>query len=141
MNKKNKLIIILFSLFLMTGLYAYFLLSRSSFINMKEVSPVLKISAAEISEHYLEDEKKSDSMYKGKVLEIKGIIKKINFLNNRNTLILQGYNTYSNIICDIQNVNKKEFDKLELGDKINLKGICKGFLKDVIILNCVLVNK
>nr|WP_165605827.1 hypothetical protein [Flavivirga aquatica] len=108
---------------------------------MKEVSPVLKISAAEISEHYLEDEKKSDSMYKGKVLEIKGIIKKINFLNNRNTLILQGYNTYSNIICDIQNVNKKEFDKLELGDKINLKGICKGFLKDVIILNCVLVNK
>ena len=76
------------------------------------------------------------------VVLVEGSIKEINYLNNRKTIILRGEeNRNSSIICDMQEDQAKLLDSLKTGQVISIKGILKGSLKDVILLNCKISNQ
>ena len=87
---------------------------------------------------YSNNEEKSDSLYAGKIIEITGSIKEITFLNDRNTIILNSNSETFGVICDINPNQKEKINQLQKNQKIQIKGICKGFLKDVILLNCTI---
>ncbi|WP_370449472.1 hypothetical protein [Aquimarina sp. BL5] len=53
---------------------------------------------------------------------------------------MYGDNKYSGVLCDMQSDQTVGIRKLKKGQKIMLKGVCKGFLKDAILLNCMLIN-
>ena len=62
-------------------------------------------------------------------------MKEITHLNNRITVILNSKNENFGVICDINTNQNEKIEQLKKHQKIRVKGICKGFLKDVIILN------
>lgn len=73
------------------------------------------------------------------VIQVEGIVKEINYLNDRYTIILKGKDDVNSfVICDMQ--KSKLLKKSELGSEIKIKGILKGALKDIILLNCIIVN-
>ncbi|WP_299113992.1 hypothetical protein [uncultured Winogradskyella sp.] len=73
------------------------------------------------------------------VVLVEGIIQDINSLNNRSTIILKGKKeTDRLVICDMQKNQKLAINSLNLGDEISIKGILKGTLNDVILLNCII---
>ena len=84
----------------------------------------------------IKDEERSDSLYADKIIEVTGHIKEIMFLNNRNTIILNSNTENFGVICDVNPNQKRKIKQLKKHQKIRVKGICKGFLKDVILLNC-----
>lgn len=137
--RKNKAFPLILLIIIFIGGY-YFMHSYFSSSNRsleKEISNI-SLSADKLVEYYLLNEEKSNKLYTGKIITIDGLIKKVSFLNNRNTIILYTKNNDSGIICD---VNPNQIDKmktLKKHQKIRVKGICKGFLKDVILLNCYL---
>lgn len=90
--------------------------------------------------NFLTNEKLADETYTRKVIEITGTVKEVSFLNNRNTLILQGKDKNSGVICDMNANQIDAIHKISIGDKITVKGICKGFLKDVVMLNCIIIT-
>ncbi len=141
MNRKNKIILFLFGLFLVAGLYVYFGLYLHSYIDIEKVSAEVKISSGNLTSSFILNEKSANSIYRGKVIEVEGIVREVTFLNNRNTVLLQGDTKYSSVICDMQSNQIEEIKKLKQGQKIKIKGVCKGFLKDAILLNCMLINK
>lgn len=89
---------------------------------------------------------KSDSTYANaelveKVLEVEGIVKKIAYLNDRYTVILEGQDKFSQVICGMLPSEIEDVIALKEGQEVKIKGICKGYLMDVIMLNCILVTK
>nr|WP_246615870.1 OB-fold putative lipoprotein [Aquimarina litoralis] len=90
---------------------------------------------------YSKDEDKANSHYKNKIIEVTGIVKEISFLNNRNTILLKGNTTKSSVICDMQLNQTAILRKLKKDDVVKIKGVCKGYLKDVILLNCTFINQ
>jgi len=75
------------------------------------------------------------------VVLIEGVIQDINSINNRSTIILKGEkNTDKLVICDMQKNQKLVINSLNLGDEISIKGILKGTLNDVILLNCIILQ-
>lgn len=79
---------------------------------------------------------------KESVVGVEGIIEDINFLNDRKTIILRGKeNTDVLLICDMQENQATLLKSLEIGELIKIKGILKGSLKDIILLNCMINNK
>ena len=73
------------------------------------------------------------------VVLVEGVIQDINSLNNRTTIILKGKkDTDKLVICDMQKNQKIAINNLNLGDEITIKGIFKGTLNDVILLNCII---
>lgn len=75
------------------------------------------------------------------IVEIEGVIKEINHKNNRLTVIL-GANTdeSSVIICDMVESQNSILENYKPTDSIHIKGIYKGFLKDAILLNCIVFH-
>lgn len=78
---------------------------------------------------------------KEKVVEIEGVVEEVNSLNNRSTIILTDKNDASfSAICDMQKIQNAKIEHIKSGDIITIKGMLKGSLKDIILLNCIIVN-
>lgn len=75
-----------------------------------------------------------------KAIEINGEIKEITYQDHKYSLILKGKNENTYIICEMQANQSKQVLDLKVGDIVNLKGILKGFLMDIILLNCIIVD-
>lgn len=109
---------------------------KSSEKNLQNEHAERSVSSKELINAYTINEEKSDRLYAGKIIEVTGFIKEISFLNNRNTIILNSNTETFGVICDVNPNQEEKIKLLKKHQKIRVKGICKGFLKDVILLNC-----
>ena len=137
MKSKNKIFlgtIILLSL--INGYYFIVPYFKSSEKNMENETAELSVSSNKIVNAYTINEEKSNILYAGKIIEVTGFVKEITFLNNRNTIILNSNTQTFGEICDVNPNQKGKIKQLKENQKIRVKGICEGFLKDVILLNC-----
>ena len=137
MKSKNKIFlgtIILLSL--INGYYFIVPYFKSSEKNMENETAELSVSSNKIVNAYTINEEKSNILYAGKIIEVTGFVKEITFLNNRNTIIFNSNTQTFGVICDVNPNQKGKIKQLKENQKIRVKGICEGFLKDVILLNC-----
>ena len=110
---------------------------RSDVVHMASKTPDHKIAAAGVME--LIDLEGELPFAAESIVEIQGVIKEINYQNDRITILLEGNAEKStHVICDIQQNQREAIRNLSPKDTIRLKGVYKGFLKDAIFLNCVL---
>ncbi|MEM8509460.1 MAG: hypothetical protein AAF717_16635 [Bacteroidota bacterium] len=101
----------------------------------------ISISSEDLLASFITDEAAASAAYVEKTIEVEGRVKEISFLNNRYTVILQGKGEFSCLICDMNAEQMEQIRQLKKGDLITLRGICKGFLMDAILLNCILINQ
>ncbi|MBQ4802079.1 hypothetical protein J8L88_04370 [Aquimarina sp. MMG015] len=141
MNRKNKITIFLLSLLLIAGAYFYIEYYNTSHIDINNASTEISTDSQKLTASFINNENDANLIYKNKIVEVVGVVKEVTFLNNRNTIILEGENKNSSVLCDMQSDQLRIVKSLKKGQKIELKGICKGFLKDVILLNCMLINQ
>jgi hypothetical protein len=137
-NKKTILSIIIILLFLISGYYFIVPMFTTSKKNLQNKTAALNVSSKDLIQSYTINEQKSNDLYAGKIIEVTGFIKEISFLNNRNTIILNSNAETFGVICDVNPIEKEKIKLLKKHQKIRVKGICKGFLKDVILLNCTI---
>lgn len=85
------------------------------------------------------DLKKFDAFIE-KPISIIGKINDIKKHNSNYSIILSSENEKLNIICKMQKDQIHRINNLKTGDKITIKGIYKGYLIDMILLNCIIIN-
>lgn len=141
MNKKKNIVFVVFSaICIALFLYINSKFQETSYVDIEHISTELTITSQKLVANFLKNEELADAAYAGKIVEISGRVKEVTFLNNRNTVILYGENTSSGIICDFGTNQSEEIKNLQKNQQILVKGICKGFLKDVVMLNCLLMK-
>jgi hypothetical protein len=139
MKTKNKFfLLIVLILVIINGYYYIPKLFYSSEKNLENEVAELMLDSNDLIKSYALNEEKSNQLYAEKIIEVTGFIKEITFLNERNTVILNSENETFGVICDIHPNQEEKIKQLKEHQKIRLKGICKGFLKDVILLNCTI---
>ena len=137
MKKKNNILYILIVLLLLVNGYYYVVpYFTNSNKNLELVAYEASINSNDLIDSFLLSEAETNELYAGKIIEVSGFVKEVTFLNNRNTVILYSQHKTSGVICDIHPSQIEKVKKLKEHQKIVVKGICKGFLKDVILLNC-----
>lgn len=83
----------------------------------------------------------NDSHLINDVIAVDGFVAEVNYLNDRATVLLRGSAEEKiSVICDMQENQKEQLALLEVGQPITIKGILKGSLNDVILLNCMISN-
>ncbi|MDP5106731.1 MAG: OB-fold putative lipoprotein [Polaribacter sp.] len=137
-NKKNIFLFTITLLVILMVCYFVFSFYKTSEKNLENETASLTINSMDLVNSYRINEEKSDRLYTGKIIEVTGFVKEITFLNNRNTILLNSNSETFGLICDINPNQKNKIEQLKEHQKIKVKGICKGFLKDVILLNCSL---
>lgn len=139
MKSKNKIFLcIVFLLMIIFGVIFIAPIFESSTKNLENKNAALSLKSNDLISNFIKNEEKANKLYTGKIIEVKGTVKEISFLNDRTTIILEHENEAFGIICDINPNQKEKIKMLKPHQKIRVKGICKGFLKDVILLNCTI---
>ena len=130
---------------LLIGLFVFRYLDAVKNEQPNEVSLTTKtdyhVKSEDLLDSFISNEELANKMYVEKTIEVEGIVKEVTFLNNRYTVLLQGNGSYTCIMCDMKEDQVAQVQTLAEGSSVVLKGICKGFLMDAILLNCVLVKK
>lgn len=99
------------------------------------------VSADKIIDDFKKDEKSANKKYLDKIVEVKGVIHKIDITKNQNILTLRAGENMESVICNMEPRENVKISGLEKGQSVQVKGICTGFLLDVVIVRAVLQDE
>lgn len=135
-NWMKKLLFVIFLIFIIVLSVGYYLYNKQS-TGLENVKADVSIDATTLFSAYESDELKSNNKYLGKVIEVKGVIQKINTTEENNkSITLKTNNDMFGVICNLDSLHSKEI-RAKIGEKIKLKGVCTGMLMDVILIKCI----
>lgn len=96
----------------------------------------IQITAAALVKAYQENETNANALYLDKPIEIKGEIAETKTDQAGNTTItLKSEDPFASVFCTL----KKVEPSLKAGQTITVKGICTGFLSDVVLKDAIIV--
>ena len=107
--------------------------------NKKQMEPELSISATELINAYNENEVKADKMYKGKIIEVNGIVDGIDSdMDDKAVVRLSDGDEFSiyTVSCSIDDENQDKACELKKGENVTIIGKADGevigmpFIKD-----------
>ena len=87
---------------------------------------------------YESNEGTANEKYLGKVVEVSGTVAEITNEEGKQKVILGTSNPISNVICELE--DKKAPANLKAGESIKVKGMCSGYLSDVILVQSNIVK-
>lgn len=142
MQIKNFIYGLLSTALLLLCIWSYLVYEERALKNIVTAETTKNLRVEELIKLFQDNEDEANLNYVDKVIEVEGTIKDISTINDRYTILLKSeLFTKHFIMCDMSPSSVKGINKLIIGDTITLKGICKGYLLDVIMLNCIPINE
>lgn len=103
-----------------------------------EATKAISVSSIQLATDYENDELRSNSLYLDKVLDVTGEITEISKNQKGETIIALKGTGMSTVRCTLEGVVPPE---IKSGGSAMLKGICTGYLTDVVLVRCIVYNK
>jgi hypothetical protein len=95
----------------------------------------ITISAGDLFKAYNANEKKGDTLYLNKPLEVTGVVAEVKEnQEHKTTILFQTDDPMSGVFCTMAD----SAVKVEIGKTVCIKGYCSGFISDVKITGCKL---
>lgn len=129
------LILIVVSLFFIINLY------NKPFADTKNSTPKLKVTSQEILNDFEVDERLANEKYVDNLIQIKGEIADLSFDRGIGVITLKDTSGSSSIICQMLPEANLNVLKLKKGNQVFIKGVCAGYLIDIIVVRCILTNE
>jgi len=137
MKKSLKIISAIAVLAIIAGI-AYYTF-RQSPDSVKNVKPDFLVESSVLVDEFFEDENLANQKYLDKIIQLEGVILNIEQnTENKTTIYIEG-NPMGNISCLFDNEELKKA-KIEVGQTKTVKGKCTGFILDVVLTKCALVE-
>jgi hypothetical protein len=107
--------------------------------DLRKAKPDYVITAAGLQNVFEENESDAIVKFTGKILEVSGIIGSVKpGEENTTSVTLRTGSDFSAVICTFPSTT--DVSKLAEGEQITIRGECSGFLLDVLLNNCVLIQ-
>jgi len=108
----------------------------------------IEIKAVKLAETYATDSAAFDKNYKDKVVEVEGVVdspKVQDFTTKKNFVLLKGFQKKGDPIPTLVRCEMtKDLEGLKAGDKVRIKGTCRGYNKTVLfpeVGDCTLLKE
>jgi hypothetical protein len=92
----------------------------------------ITVTASQIIADYEADEKAADGKYLGKVVEVSGKVSTITDEGGKVKVQLETDNPMALVICELE--DGKDAGQIQAGEQAKVKGLCSGYLSDVILV-------
>ena len=96
------------------------------------------LNASDLLLQFEADDAKATVKYSDQVISVQGIIGSVQATDSSGTVFLNDGNSMTSVMCQFDKENLKEMLGLQKGELITIKGICSGYLMDVVMVRCVL---
>ena len=105
-----------------------------------QLNAVFKVAAVDLVSVFEADASRATKEYADKVIEVRGIVSTIQRTDSSGTVFLKGKTSSSSVMCQFDQKAFREITQLRYGQLITIKGICSGYLMDVVIVRCILID-
>jgi hypothetical protein len=109
-------------------------------VNVGETSSDITITAAEILNNFTVDETSANAIYLEKIIEVIGVISDIKVERKKGIITLKTNDDFGNVLGHLSDEATNNISTLKIGQTVTLKGICTGYLMDVILVKCEIIN-
>lgn len=137
MNKKVILSSVIICVFGILGVWYYAFYMPTHFKRDVIDEQGVGISAVDIVKAYQTNEQVANVAYLDKTLEVSGEITEVKKdQTGKTTVELKSNDSFAGVFCTLKTNN----NELKVGQTITIKGICTGFLTDVVLIEAVIVK-
>jgi hypothetical protein len=124
----------------LSGILAALYMYNLKHTDMAKAKPDFVVTASVLQKAFEDDEASASTRYINKIIEVTGIIASVKPAeNNILSISLVTGSAISSVICTFPAID--DHSKFIAGHKITLRGECSGFLMDVLLNNCAVINK
>ena len=138
MNKKR--IILSIIILAIVGTFIAYEMYNKPHINVADTKSDIVLTADKILNDFSSDENAANTKYLEKIIEIKGTISNIKILNDKGIVTLKTSDDFGSVMCHLSETSTKKISSFKEGQKIKIKGICTGYLMDVILVKCEIIT-
>jgi DNA/RNA endonuclease YhcR with UshA esterase domain len=121
------------------GAFIAYKMYNKPHVNVEEASADISITADKILNDFSSDENSANLKYLDKIIEVKGVVSEINI--EKGIITIETNDDFGNVICHLSEEASRKISGLQEGQIIVVKGICTGFLMDVILVKCEFINQ
>ena len=132
----KKILIIVFVLAAIGGFVGYKMYNKPH-IDVAETSAEISIQANELMNQFSLNETTANNTYLEKIIGVSGKIASIKIENEKPIITLKTNNDFGSILCHFEK-NNLNINQLKEGQNVTIKGICTGYLMDVVLVKCAL---
>jgi hypothetical protein len=100
----------------------------------------ITVTTKSLLDDFSNDEIKSNEKYLEKIVKISGVVSEMKVVKDKGIITLANADVFGSVLCHLSEEATKKMTSIEVGQTITLKGICTGYLMDVILVKCELIN-
>jgi hypothetical protein len=123
----------------LVGAYAYKEYNRAP-ETMATAKSDLSVTAAEVYQAFGADEAAANAKYLDKTITMKGKVSSSSTEEGVTSITLFADSETGGVICKLDPLTQHAQTNFAEGEEITLKGICTGYLLDVVVERCVVVK-
>ena len=97
------------------------------------------VTADQILTEHEQDESAANDKYLGKVVAVSGRVSAVTQEEGKAKVQLETSNPIASVICELE--DGKTPGALKAGEEATIKGMCSGYLSDVILVQSTVVNQ
>lgn len=132
MNKKKIIIGIL--VLGIIGAFVGYKMYNKPHVDVAEASADISITANKILEEFSENEATANTKYLEKIIEVNGEVAEIKIEKEKGIIALKTNDDFGSVLCHLSLESTKKMNTIKEGQIITVKGICTGYLMDVILV-------
>lgn len=139
----KKLFFISLIVLLIGALIAFFVYTRvynKPHKDIRSATADYVLTTSELIMEFKTNESEANQKYLDKIIQVSGVIQSIDTANGLSVITLRNGNDLESVICNMDPVENQKVIGLEAGNTLETKGVCTGFLLDVMLVRTVIVN-
>jgi DNA/RNA endonuclease YhcR with UshA esterase domain len=122
------------------GAFVAYKMFNKPHVNVANTKSDIFLSADKILNDFSANEITANSKYLEKIIEVKGVISELNIEKKKGIITLKTTDDFGSVLCHLSEEATKEMNALIEGQTITVKGICTGYLMDVILVKSEIIN-
>lgn len=129
-------------LLLVGGLLAFKFMVPKGPLDIHSAPTELTINASSLYADFETDETTANGTYAGKVMEVSGSLSAITKDDDGQYAIsLSADSPMGQIVCNLSSTEPKPPSETTIGQSITIKGVCTGYLFDVVLDNATIISQ
>ena len=98
-------------------------------------------TSSQLLEAYKTDEALANHNYLKQLVAVSGTLQSIEQNGQDSILVIGDTNTFETVRCHLLPKEANAIQSLKKGEQVTIKGICSGYLMDVILVNCSVTDQ
>lgn len=139
MNRKRIILYAIIAIIIVGAVFTYLWTFRKAEISVGSKKAAFEMNADELLKHFEDDETSANTTYLDKVILVEGPVNSITEDSLVTTVYLKDPDAISGVLCSFNN-SVIDTSKLSIGEVVKIKGLCSGYLLDVVLNKCILVK-